>query len=157
MTDIDGKSSPSLGATESETRRGGPPSPSPSAALPMRVTHVQPQPTPSSAFQAIAELNRGFEQDTRNLEALQGFNFFPAESLAAWGNLLGRLQAEASVQLLEALEDRLMNNALYHDRLYRQRERQLKDPNDVLLEAERRKQELAAEQQLRERESEEDS
>jgi hypothetical protein len=51
----------------------------------MRLNYVQPLPTPSSAYQAIAELNRGFEQDKHNLNALHRFNFFPEEDLNAWG------------------------------------------------------------------------
>src|SRR5215467_8414670 len=117
MADTEVKASLSSGANE-------PPSPSPSAApanplpdAPMRVNHVQALPTPSSAYQAIAELNRGFEQDKHNLNALQRFNFFPEENLNAWGNILHKLQAEASRQLIDIVHDRLMNNALYYDRL----------------------------------------
>jgi hypothetical protein len=121
----------------------------------VRLNYVQPLPTTSSAYRAIANLNRGFEQDTRNLEALQGFNFFPEKDLIAWGNILGRLQAEASLRLLETLRDRLMNNALYYDRLCWVREMELEDPDDVLISAERPKRELAAEQQRQEQESEE--
>lgn len=43
-----------------------------------------------------------------------------------------------------------MNNALYYDRLCWERERELEDPNDVLIKAERRKRELAAERQAEE-------
>jgi hypothetical protein len=68
-------------------------------------------------------------------------------------NILGRLQAEASLRLLETLDYRLMNNALYYDRLCWAREKQLEDPDDVLIKAEQRKRELAAEQQRREQES----
>jgi hypothetical protein len=155
MADTEVKASLSLGAND-------PPSPSSSAApanplpdAPMQVTHVQPLPTTSSAYRAIANLNRGFEQDRRNLADLQGFNFFPEEDLIAWGNTLGRLQAEAGLRLLETLQARLMNNALYYDRLCWAREKQLEDPDDVLISAERRKRELAAEQQRQEQESEE--
>lgn len=155
MADTQVTASLSLGATE-------PPSPSPSAApaspspdAPMRVNHVQLLPTTSSAYRAIANLNRGLEQDTRNLDALQEFNFFPAEALIAWGNILRRLQAEASLRLLDAIHDRLMNNALYYDRLCWTREKQLEDPDDVLIKAEERKRELAAEQQCQKQESEE--
>jgi hypothetical protein len=157
MADTDVKCSSSLGANE-------PPSPPPCAApdspltdAPMRVNHVQPLPTPSSAYRAIANLNRGLEQDTRNFEALQGFNFFPAETLVAWGNILRRLQAEASLRLLDAIHDRLMRNALFYDRLCWERERQLEDPDDVLLKAEQRKRELAAEQQRQEQQAKEDT
>ncbi|HLJ27889.1 MAG TPA: hypothetical protein VKY85_14355 [Candidatus Angelobacter sp.] len=155
MADTEVKASPSLGANER-------PSPSPSTApasplpdAPMRLNYVQPLPPTSGAHRAIANLIRGFEQDTRNIEALQGFNFFPEEDLMAWGNILGRLQAEASLRLLETLRDRLMNNALYYDRLCWVKERELEDPDDVLIKAEHRKRELAAEQQSREEESQE--
>ncbi len=157
MADTDVKSSGSLGANE-------PPSPplstapeSPLAGAPIRVNHVQPLPTPSSAYRAIANLNRGFEQDTRNLEALQEFNFFPAKTLIAWANILRRLQAEASLRLLDAIHDRLINNALYYDRLCWQRERQLEDPNDVLIKAEQRKRELAAEQKRQKQQAQENT
>ena len=155
MADTEVKASPSSGANE-------PPTPSPSAAsatpLPdasIRVKQAQPLPTTSSAYRAVANLNRGFEQDCRNLADLQQFNFFPEEDLLAWGNLLGRLQAEASLTLLEALRQRLMNNAFYYDRLCWEREREFEDPDDVLISAEQRKRELAIEQQRLGHESEE--
>jgi hypothetical protein len=156
MADTEVKASSSLGANE-------PPAFSPSTApagpwpdAPMRPNYVQPLPTPSSAYQAIAELNRGFENAVRNIEALQGFSFFPEEHLTAWGNVIGRMQAEASLQLLDAIRDRLMNNALYYDRLCLTREKQLEDPDDVLIEAEHRKRELAAERQRQEQNLQED-
>lgn len=125
MADKEVKASPSLGATE-------PPSPSPSAApANLLPDALQPLPTTSSAYRAIANLNRGFELDRRNLSDLQEFNFFPEDDLIAWGNILGRLQVEASLRLLEALRDRLMNNASYYHRLCQQRELKLEDPDDV--------------------------
>src|SRR5215471_16004714 len=154
MADNEVNASLPLGANE-------PPSPSPSAAAasplpdaPMRVNHVQPLPTTSSAYRAIANLNRGFEQDRRNLADLQEFNFFPEEDLIAWGNLLGRLQAEASLRLIDTVHERLMTNALFYDRLCWTRERELEDPDDVLIKAGQRKRELAAEQQRQDQESE---
>lgn len=84
-----------------------------SDSTPTRINHVQPLPTTSSAYRAIANLNRGFEQDWRNLADLQGFNFLPEDDLIAWGSILGRLQAEASLRLVDTIHDRLMNNALF--------------------------------------------
>jgi hypothetical protein len=159
MADKDVKSPASLGANESQTRRGEPPSPSPSAAsssplrdVPTRINHVQPQPVKSSAYQAIAELNRGFEQVTQNFQTLQQFNFFPADNLTAWINTICLLQAETNLRLMDALNSREMDNALYFDRLCLQWERQLRDSDDVLFEAEHRKQELAEEQKRKEAE-----
>lgn len=157
MADTEVNSSASSGANQ-------PPTPSPSTApvsplpdAPIRVNHVQPLPTTSSAYRAIANLNRGFEQDRRNLAALHEFGFFPEEDLIAWGNMLGRLQAEASLRLIDTIHDRLMNNALYYDRLCWTKEREIEDPDDVLIKSEQRKRELATEQQRREKESEEDT
>jgi len=155
MADNEVKASPSLGAND-------PPTPTPSTApasplpdAPIRVNHVQPLPISVSAYRAIANLNRGFEEDRRNLAALQEFNFFPEEDLIVWRNVLGRLQAEASLRLLDILHERLMNNALYYDRLCWTREKRPEDPDGVLLKAEQRKRELAAEQQRQTQESEE--
>src|SRR5215467_15323912 len=153
--EVKASSSPGANVPPLPSSPSAPASPLPDA--PIRVNHVQPLPTTSSAYRAIANLNRGFEQDMRNLAALQGFNFFPEEDLIAWGNILGRLQAQASLRLLETLDERLMNNALYYDRLCWVKERELEDPNDVLLKAEERKRELAAEQQRQEQDSEEDT
>jgi hypothetical protein len=119
----------------------------------MHIHHVQPQPVKSSAYQAIAELNRGFEQVTQNFQTLQQFNFFPADSLNAWINTICLMQAETNQTLVEVLDHREMNNALYYDRLCLQRERQFRDPDDVLFAAEHRKQELAEEQKRNEQES----
>jgi hypothetical protein len=90
------------------------------------------------------------------LAELQQFNFFPEEDLLAWGNILGRLQSEASLRLLEILHDRLTNDAFYYDRLCLQRERETEDPNDVPIAAEQRKREPATEQQRQERKDRQD-
>ena len=154
MADTEVKASPSPGANEppSPSSPAAPDSPLPDA--PIRVNHVQPLPTPSSTYRAIANLNRGFEQDRRNLAVLQEFNFFPEKNLLVWGNMLGRLQADANLRLQESLHERLMNNALYYDRLCWVRERELEDPDDVLIKAEQRKRELASERQRQEQEKE---
>lgn len=155
MADVEVKASLSPGANEppSPPSSAAPASPLPDALK--RLNYVQPLPTTSSAYRAIANLNRGFEQDRRNLADLQEFNFFPEQDLMAWGNFLGRLQAEASLRLLDTLRDRLMNNAMYYDRLCWVKEHELEDPDDVLIKAEERKRELAAEQKAQVDESEE--
>ena len=133
--------STSPGATESQTRRGGPPSPS------LPTAHLQPQPVGFRVYQTIAEVNSGFEKVIHHLHLIEQFNFFPADILTAWLNSIQHLQADANSHLLEVLSDRELNNASYYDRLCFQRERELADPNDVLIEAERRRQELAAKEE----------
>ena len=73
--------------------------------------------------------------------------FFDADILAAWLNSVQNLQAEANSYLLESVHSREMNNAAYYDRLCAQWEREIGDPDDVLREAEYRRQELAAEEE----------
>jgi hypothetical protein len=161
MADTDVKCSTESGATESETRRGGPPSRSPSTValgtaggLPTRIRHLQPQPVTSRVYHAIAEVIGSFETLTHHLQDLQQFNFFPADNLTAWLNIVLNLQADANSHLLECLHHREMNNAGFYDRLCMQWERQLRDPDDCLIEAEHRKQELAEEQKRSQQEPE---
>ena|SRR5438270_12937831 len=116
------------------------------------MTHLEPQPVSSSAYQAITDVNNGFEKLIHDLQALQQFNFFPADILGSWLNLVLRTQAEANSHLLEVLHSREMKNSAYYDRLCWQWERELEDPNDVLVEAEERKRQIAAEQEKKESE-----
>jgi hypothetical protein len=129
-----------------------PPSPSPSTVAlgtggpSPRIEHLQPKAVGSRVYQAIAEVNGSFEKLSQHLQALQQFNFFPADNLIAWLNMILNLQADANSHLLESLHDCEMSNAAYYDRLCLQRELELRDPDDVLIEAEHRRQELAAEE-----------
>lgn len=157
MATEDLNSSTSSGATESQIRRGGPPSPSPSTEAPelpsgppRHIKHLQPEPVSSRVYQVLADANVGFEKLTQNLEALQQFNFFPADDLTAWLDMVLYLQAESNSMLLESLTSREINNAAYYDRRRVAWERQLRDPDDVFIEAEHRRQELAEEEKLKE-------
>ena len=122
-----------------------PPLPSTVAQFP-RTNHLHPQPVASRVYQAIADVNGGFEKLTQNLQSLEQFNFFPADILTWWLNSVQNLQAMANSHLLESVHSREMNNGAYYDRLCRQWFKEnIEDPNDVLLEAEYRKHELADE------------
>ena len=115
--------------------------------------HIEPQPVSSDAYQALTDVNCGFEQVSRDLQSLEQFNFFPAENVTAWLNVIGRMRAEICQKLMESLTHREMTNAAYYDGACLKRERRLRDPNDVLMEAEQRKQESAKEEQSRPPES----
>jgi len=97
-----------------------PPLSSPLTRIADITEHLQPRPVGSRVYQAIAELNSGFEKAIQHLRVLEQFNFFPADVLTAWLNSVQYLQAEANSHLLELLDDREMNNAAYYDRLCRQ-------------------------------------
>ena len=103
---------------------------------------VEIMPVPPSVFQALHEINIGFENLTRNLETLQSVPFFPHPKLTAFSNLLHRMQAETNYSLADVIREREEKNAAYYDRLCIEWERQNTDPDDVLIEAEQRKREL---------------
>src|SRR5947209_2645200 len=109
---------------------------------------LQLQPIQSSIYQLLHELNSGFEVVIRHLEALQQVEFLRDDKLDALRNLISRTQAEANRDLLETLMEREMSNAAWFDRLCIQWERQIEDPADVLIEAERYKRKLAQQQQI---------
>ncbi len=119
------------------------------------IAHRPPRTTPSellplepAVFDAIHRVNSRFERILHDFRGLQTFHYFPHHKLMAWQNLLGLIQAETNFALSAAIRERAETNALYFDRLCARRKRELADPDDVLLEAEYRKQELADQEKL---------
>lgn len=111
-------------------------------------------PVNKQVFQAVTEVNGSFEKLVADLEALQQVSFFPGTKLADRINVICRIRAELNMSFMEIIAHREDSNALYFDRLCIKREKELKDPNDVLLDAEMRKKEIAEEERrLREEET----
>lgn len=102
-------------------------------------------PVSQSDFQAVAEANGSFEKLIASLENLQQISFFPSSTLTDYVNIICRLRSEINLLLVEVVTEREMSNAFYYDSLCRKREKELKDPDDVLLEAEQRKKEIEEE------------
>ena len=109
-------------------------------------------PVSQFVFQALTKTNASFEKLIANLETLQHVSFFPSSKLADYANVICRLRSEINLVLVEEVSHREMSNALYYDRLCSKREKELTPPDDVLLDAERRKKEIEEAQ----REQEED-
>lgn len=101
-------------------------------------------------FQALTKTNVSFEKLIANLETLQHVSFFPSSKLADYANVICRLRSEINLLLVEEVSHREMSNALYYDRLCSKREKELTDPDDVLLDAEQRKKEIEEEQKEQE-------
>src|SRR2546423_9529721 len=110
---------------------------------PLKNTPSELLPLEPTVFEAIHRLNSRFESILHDFRGLQTVPYFPHHKLTAWQNSLGLIQAETNFALSAAIRERAETNALYFDRLCARRERELADPDDVLLEAEYRKQELA--------------
>ena len=138
MAELDGNTAPT--AQPSGVRR--PPIHTPSELLPLE----------SAVFELIHRLNARFERILHDFRGLQTVSYFPHHKLTAWQDILGLVQAETNFALSAAIHERAETNALYFDRLCARRERELADPNDVLVEAEYRKQELADQEKLAEEE-----
>jgi hypothetical protein len=113
---------------------------------PPRTAPSELLPLEPAVFEVIHRLNSRFERILHDFRGLQTFPYFPHHKLTAWQNILGLIQAETNFALSAAIHQRAEANALYFDRLCARRERELADPDDVLLEAEYRKQELADQQ-----------
>jgi hypothetical protein len=103
-------------------------------------------PVNQSVFQTITDTNGSFDKLVAHLEALQQVSFFPTKKLMAYVNIIGGIRADLNMTLMEKIAHREEGNALYFDRLCIRRERELKDPDDVLLDAEMRKKEIADEE-----------
>jgi hypothetical protein len=134
MAEIDGNTVPA--AQPSGVRR--PLINTPSELLPVEV----------AVFEAMHRFNSRFERLLHDFRNLQAVPYFPHHKLTSWQNILGLIQAETNFALSAAIRQRAETNAIYFDRLCAHRERELADPDDVLLEAEYRKQELADQEEL---------
>src|SRR5436305_3808029 len=137
-------SSPKLSAVSLKRLGGAKVTSDPSELLPVN----------KCVFQAITEANGSFEKLVVDLEALQQVSFFPTDKLVGYINEIGRIRAELNMSLMEKIAHREDSNALYFDRLCIKREKELKDPDDVLLDAEMWKKEKAEEERrMREEET----
>ena len=66
---------------------------------------------------------------------------YAADKLAATRNVICRAQAEVNFHVLEPISERELSNSTWFDRLCLEWEKQIEDPDDILREAERVKQE----------------
>ncbi|PYP85532.1 MAG: hypothetical protein DMG65_20595 [Candidatus Angelobacter sp. Gp1-AA117] len=102
---------------------------------------IQLQPVESSVYQLLYELNAGFENVIRHFAALEQVEYLWDDNLNATRNLICRVQAEVNFHVLEPISERELSNSTWYDRLCLEWEKQIEDPDDVLIEAERIKQE----------------
>ena len=102
--------------------------------------------TPSSSklafYEALYYLNRRFEATLMALDRLRDLQLVRAEYLNAWRTKLESLRAEANEELTDELQEYEQKESARFDQLDREWERQRQDPDDVLLAARDRKQEI---------------
>jgi hypothetical protein len=100
-------------------------------------------------FEATANLNRGFDLVLHEVEQLKALGQFHGNFAGQFAKscrlTLEELRAWALFELTEDLHDRAQDDWARYGRLRIRWENKFRDPNDVLLEAERLKKKLAAE------------
>jgi hypothetical protein len=108
----------------------------------------RPLTTKLHLYEALYILNRGFEATLLGLKRLEDLGVFKGESLAAYTVNVELTRAEANSELALTLHEYEEGDSAYWGRLYRAREKEMQDPNDIFLHAEERRQEI--EEQIKE-------
>jgi hypothetical protein len=80
-------------------------------------------------------LNRDFEQLLADFETLRKLGLSPPEGSGIFQVRIQHMRADANTGLMEVLQEREMDDALRFDDLLRAWEKEMKDPNDILIEA----------------------
>jgi hypothetical protein len=119
-----------------------------SAEVPSSETS-QPPSRHVRVFEAIANLNRGFDQVLADVIALRELGFFRDEFAGRFAKTcrltVQEMRAWAIFETTEALHERAEEDWARFGRMLLEYERKFRDPNDVLIEAERLKQKLQKE------------
>jgi molecular chaperone DnaK (HSP70) len=108
----------------------------------MNAPFWKPLPVKLRLYEALYSLNRGFEATLLSLERLEHLGMFRLENLNAFKVTLEHTRAEANEELIQTLQDYEQEESARFDRMEREWENQLKDPDDVFFAARDRKQEI---------------
>src|SRR6266852_2006923 len=94
------------------------------------------------AYETLFTLNQGFENVLADLQRLQRLPFFRPEFLREFQVMVEETRAGVNFELVEALHSREQDDWTRFGRLRQQWEKRYRDPNDVLIEAERLKKKI---------------
>jgi len=89
------------------------------------------------AYETVYRLNRAFELVRLNLDRLEALGLFRRNYLKSFRNMAEELRAETNHELTEKLNEREERDWAHFGQLCNQWEKKFRDPNDVLIEAER--------------------
>src|SRR5260221_11645081 len=89
------------------------------------------------AYQTLFTLNQAFESVLADLQRLQRLPFFRPEFLREFQVMVGETRACINFELVESLHSREQDDWARFGRLRQQWEKRYRDPQDVLIEAER--------------------
>jgi hypothetical protein len=108
----------------------------------MNAQFWKPLPTKLRLYEALYSLNRGFEATLLSLERLEHLGVFSLENLNAFKVTVEHTRAQANEELVQTLQDYEQEESVRFDRMEREWEDQLKDPDDVFFAARDRKREI---------------
>ena len=91
------------------------------------------------AYQTLFTLNQAFENVLADLQRLQRLPFFRSEFLREFQVMVEETRACVNFELVEAMHSREQDDWTRFGRLRQKWEKRLQDPDDVLIEAKRRK------------------
>jgi hypothetical protein len=97
----------------------------------------------SASAVALLAANQVFRRIVRRCRELQETRIFRREFLRVFEGYAQELQAEINFELLETLHELESYDWYRYGKVRQRREKELRDPDDVFIEAERRRQELA--------------
>src|SRR6266436_6335179 len=89
------------------------------------------------AYQTLFTLNQAFENISADLQRLQRLPFFRPEFLREFQVMVEETRACINFELVEAMHSREQDDWARFGRLRQQWEKRYRDPQDVLIEAER--------------------
>ena len=93
-------------------------------------------------YEGIFNLNRAFHATLLSLERLENLGFFRSEYLNAFKVELEHTRANTNDELIETLREFEQDEGFRFWQMQKQWDDQLKDPDDVFLEAKKRKEDI---------------
>lgn len=102
----------------------------------------RPLTTKLHLYEALYTLNRSFEATMLGLHRLEELGVFQGEGLDAYKVAVELTRAEANEELASILQEYEQDDSAYWDRRHHEREKQLRDPDDVFFAARDRKKEI---------------
>jgi len=94
-------------------------------------------------YETLSSLNTAFAGIVQHLQTLQGTGLFKSKAAKLFPSFAQELQAEFNQEFLSDLHDLELEDWNRYGKARQQWEKHLRDPDDVLLQAEERKKQLA--------------
>lgn len=106
-----------------------------------------PEPNKLEIYRLLYRLNRGFAFVVEQLKQLEHMRMIPPKDMRMFQASVQELQADINDLTLDELQSMEQRDVYEFGRIRTAREKELRDPNDVFLQAEERRKELKQKKQ----------